>query len=173
MADLTKIIKIDAFNKKFYIFQTPVTIITAPIYASLLSEFNVKHLFCFTSSLDNSKHIFEHRNVTYHELVFDDGSIPNDFILTYWFNFLTDMNNNYDIEFCVAVHCRAGIGRAPLMVTIALIYYGVNYLDAIDIVRSYVKNALNTKQLEYIYKNYKKIKNKNKNINKNKSCFCF
>jgi len=36
---------------------------------------------------------------------------------------------------CVAVHCVAGLGRAPVMVALALIELGMKYEDAVDFIR--------------------------------------
>jgi hypothetical protein len=39
---------------------------------------------------------------------------------------------------CVAVHCVAGLGRAPVMVALALIELGMKYEDAVDFIRQWV-----------------------------------
>lgn len=36
---------------------------------------------------------------------------------------------------CVAVHCVAGLGRAPVLVALALIELGMKYEDAVDFIR--------------------------------------
>lgn len=36
---------------------------------------------------------------------------------------------------CVAVHCVAGLGRAPVMVALALIELGMKYEDAVEFIR--------------------------------------
>ena len=35
----------------------------------------------------------------------------------------------------VAIHCVAGLGRAPVLVALALIEYGMKYEDAVDYIR--------------------------------------
>lgn len=50
----------------------------------------------------------------------------------------------------IAVHCVAGLGRAPVLVAIALIEAGMSPLDAVTYLRERRRGAINTKQLHFL-----------------------
>uniref|UniRef100_A0A3P8V6U7 Uncharacterized protein n=1 Tax=Cynoglossus semilaevis TaxID=244447 RepID=A0A3P8V6U7_CYNSE len=84
---------------------------------------------------------------------FDDGSPPPDQVVNDWLNLL-QTKFNQEPGCCVAVHCVAGLGRAPLLVALALIECGMDYEDAVQFIRMKRRGALNSKQLLYL-ENYK------------------
>lgn len=56
----------------------------------------------------------------------------------------------------IAVHCVAGLGRAPVLVAIALVERGgMNALDAIQFIRSRRRGAINSNQMAFIEKYHK------------------
>ena len=61
----------------------------------------------------------------------------------------------------IAIHCVAGLGRAPLLVAIALMEKaGMGAHEAIGYIRKRRKGAINAKQLQFIEK-YKPVRNGN------------
>ncbi|XP_058472138.1 protein tyrosine phosphatase type IVA 2a [Solea solea] len=84
---------------------------------------------------------------------FDDGSAPPDQVVEDWLNLLQTKLRD-EPGCCVAVHCVAGLGRAPVLVALALIECGLEYEDAVQFIRMKRRGALNSKQLLYL-ENYK------------------
>ncbi|KAG7509907.1 tyrosine phosphatase type IVA 2-like [Solea senegalensis] len=84
---------------------------------------------------------------------FDDGSAPPDQVVEDWLNLLQTKLRD-EPGSCVAVHCVAGLGRAPVLVALALIECGLEYEDAVQFIRMKRRGALNSKQLLYL-ENYK------------------
>ncbi|KAL7984012.1 hypothetical protein Chor_002582 [Crotalus horridus] len=73
---------------------------------------------------------------------------------------------------CVAVHCVAGLGRAPVLVALALIESGMKYEDAIQFIRQKRRGAINSKQLTYLekYRPKQRLRFKDPQNHKNKCC---
>ncbi|XP_028936383.1 protein tyrosine phosphatase type IVA 2 isoform X2 [Ornithorhynchus anatinus] len=82
---------------------------------------------------------------------FDDGAPPPNQIVDDWLSLL---KNKFREEpgCCVAVHCVAGLGRAPVLVALALIECGMKYEDAVQFIRQKRRGAFNSKQLLYLEK---------------------
>ncbi|PIK35602.1 hypothetical protein BSL78_27574, partial [Apostichopus japonicus] len=85
------------------------------------------------------------------DLVFDDGGVPSVDIIDKWVALLKKRFMDTP-ESCVAVHCMAGLGRAPLLVAVALMEAGLQYTDAVDYIREKRRGAINTRQLLFLEK---------------------
>ncbi|KAF9189349.1 Protein tyrosine phosphatase type IVA 1 [Haplosporangium sp. Z 767] len=59
----------------------------------------------------------------------------------------------------IVVHCVAGLGRAPLLVAIALIEAGMTPDESIAYVRDHRRGAINAKQVKYL-RDYKRKKSR-------------
>lgn len=95
------------------------------------------------------------------EMPFSDGSPPSDEIITQWLSICKEETTE---NRTVAVHCVAGLGRAPVLVAIALMELAsVDCLDAIDRIRRVRRGAINQRQLKYL-RDYQ--------IRSNTSCAC-
>eukprot|EP00922_Rhytidocystis_sp_ex-Travisia-forbesii_P049366 GHVS01073493.1.p1 GENE.GHVS01073493.1~~GHVS01073493.1.p1 ORF type:complete len:170 (-),score=7.24 GHVS01073493.1:361-870(-) len=88
-----------------------------------------------------------------HEMVFPDGEPPPVPIIDQW---LGVVNKVIGQKAAVAVHCVAGLGRAPVLVAVALIEKsGLDPLDSIMFIRDRRKGAINRNQLIFL-KNYRR-----------------
>ncbi|XP_061596965.1 protein tyrosine phosphatase type IVA 2 isoform X1 [Cololabis saira] len=100
---------------------------------------------------------------------FDDGAPPPTQIVDDWLKLL---NTKFRDEpgCCIAVHCVAGLGRAPVLVALALIECGMKYEDAVQFIRQKRRGAFNSKQLLYLEKYRPKMRLRFKDNNNHNCC---
>eukprot|EP01038_Epipyxis_sp_PR26KG_P005706 gene5706-7875_t len=87
------------------------------------------------------------------ELFYDDGTSPPAQIIAGWLELISntfDRVKKGDPIPCIAVHCIAGLGRAPVLVAIALIEYGCDAMFAVTMIRERRRGAINKVQLHYL-----------------------
>ena len=99
----------------------------------------------------------------------DDGAPPSNQIVDDW---LRPVKTKFreDRGCCIAVHCVAGLGRAP--VTLALTEGGMKYEDAVQFIRQKRRGAFNSKQLLYLekYRPKMRLRFKDSNGHRNNCC---
>ena len=103
---------------------------------------------------------------------FNDGSPPPPEVISKWLQLLKDSFREHPDK-CIAVHCVAGLGRAPVLVAIALIEAGMKYEDAVELIRRERRGALNQKQLDFLehYKSTGELRKLRYSVNgKSKNC---
>lgn len=111
----------------------------------------------------------ESQGISVRDLAYDDGTPPPQNIVDEWLELLRH-NYQENPEGCVAVHCVAGLGRAPVLVSVALIELGLKYEAAVEMIREKRRGAINARQLAYLEKYRPKSRLKNKNGHKNSCC---
>lgn len=127
-------------NLRFVIFDAPSDA-NAGEYASALAALDVLAVVrCCSPSYSASLLA----NITVHELPFADGDAPPSHVVDA-FLALVDSNTAP-----LGIHCVAGLGRAPVLVAVALIEAGMAPLDAVIHIRAQRRGAINAKQLKFI-----------------------
>lgn len=113
----------------------------------------------------------EKDGITVVDWPFDDGAPPPSKLVDDWLSLLKKKFQE-DPGSCVAVHCVAGLGRAPVLVALALIESGMKYEDAIQLIRQKRRGAINSKQLTYLekYRSKQRLRFKDSHTHKNKCC---
>lgn len=100
------------------------------------------------------------RGIDFVDLYIEDGSVPNEETINIFLNIVRKNP-------VIAVHCVSGLGRAPMMVLIAIILiYKKNRLESIINMRQIIPNSLNTKQINFLKNELKNVDNRNCGINK-------
>jgi protein tyrosine phosphatase type 4A len=102
-----------------------------------------------------------------HEMEYKDGTSPSKELIEKWLQlvektFYTNTTSSADGSApCIAVHCVAGLGRAPVLVAIALIEFAnMDPVEAVSFLRERRRGAINEKQLLYL-EGYKKFYRRN------------
>lgn len=127
-----------------------------PMYIKEMKNYNVTDLVRTCEKTYSDKEI-EGQGIHVHELIFSDGDAPNEEIVNSWLDIVNKVIKN---NTAVAVHCVAGLGRAPVLASIVLIEYGgMDPMDAIVFIRERRKGAINKRQLQFL-KSYKKRRKK-------------
>ena len=128
-----------------------------PAYVEELKKYNVSDLVrvcepSYTTDLVTAA------GIEVHDWSFEDGGSPPQAILEQWLA-LIQRRFAEKPDSCIALHCVAGLGRAPVLVAIALIENGMKYEEAISFIRARRRGAFNTNQILYLEK-YKRTKQK-------------
>lgn len=155
---------IERGHLRFLIIDAP-TELNLEAYIHEMKNYQVTHLAraceCSysTTKVTNCK-------IQVHDIPFPDGEPPPKDVIEKWLTICqeTFKNSNPDKQ-SIAVHCVAGLGRAPVLVAIALIENGMEPVDAIALIRSKRRGAINAKQLNYLQNDYKR-----QSLNKKSGC---
>lgn len=147
-------------NMRFLIMDRP-TDATVPAFLEELQKRNVKDVVRVCEPTYKTDQL-EREGISVLDWQFDDGSPPPAKIVDDWFQLLRTRFRE-DPECCIAVHCVAGLGRAPVLVALALIELGMKYEDAVELIRQKRRGAINAKQLSYLerYRPKSRLKIKN------------
>ncbi|CAD2212664.1 protein-tyrosine phosphatase [Angomonas deanei] len=128
-----------------------------PTYIKELQRRNVRHLVRVCGPTYDAG-LVQNSGINVHSWPFDDGAPPTRAVIENWFALLDLEKSNLEKgtitePATVAVHCVAGLGRAPILVALALVEYGhVPALDAITLIRERRRGAINQIQMHWLVK---------------------
>ncbi|KAJ8658242.1 hypothetical protein O0I10_005924 [Lichtheimia ornata] len=146
-----------------------------PLYIEEFTRWNVTDVVrcCYATY---SPVPLKEQGIQVHDWVFGDGEAPPTHIVDAWLDLIDERFGNTTSDTttsppsssssttttpaCIATHCVAGLGRAPVLVAIALIELGMPALDAVAYIRERRRGAINNKQLKYIEGYKRRTKNK-------------
>lgn len=138
-------------------------IIDAPRQANLhvfIKEMRKNHVTDVVRVCEPTYHgaELESAGISLHECEYKDGTSPSKELIMSWLQLVekTFYSPSADGNSCIAIHCVAGLGRAPVMVAIALIEFAnMDPVEAVSYLRERRRGAINEKQLLYL-EGYKK-----------------
>mmetsp|Transcript_21859 Transcript_21859/g.63074 ORF Transcript_21859/g.63074 Transcript_21859/m.63074 type:complete len:171 (+) Transcript_21859:141-653(+) len=131
----------------------------APAYVKELKVFGVTDVVR-TCEPTYSTERFEKEHIQVHEMTFPDGAAPPDELIQRWNELICNRYKSKESQGLVAVHCVAGLGRAPVMAAVALIEMtAMDPMDAVEKIREKQKGAINARQLKFL-QTYKRTTSK-------------
>lgn len=105
------------------------------LYLKECKKHNVTHI-ARISEPSYSKNDVEKAGISLHEFYFDDGASPPEDIINRWCELVeSTFDSNKPDDTCIAVHCVAGLGRAPVLVAIALVEHGLDAITSVTTIR--------------------------------------
>ncbi|KAJ1818883.1 hypothetical protein LPJ56_003757 [Coemansia sp. RSA 2599] len=144
---------------RFLIMDCP-TNSTIPLYLKEFARLNVTDVVRVCEPTYDKERLVAH-NVC--DLPFKDGDVPPSSVIKKWLELVSERivtakqkQDEQPAPTTIAVHCVAGLGRAPVLVAVALIEKGTDPLDAIELVRRKRRGAFNNRQITYLADNYKR-----------------
>ncbi|KAJ3203471.1 Protein tyrosine phosphatase type IVA 1 [Entophlyctis luteolus] len=157
-------------NLHFVVFDAPSDS-TLPLYLAELSARSVSHIVRVSEMPTYSAAAVADLapSISVVDLPFPDGSVPPPHTITAFLDlcqsvFPGGLTNKQQIcgdditsppQRAIGVHCIAGLGRAPMLVAIALIESGMSALEAVEYVRVRRRGAFNSVQLRFLVDEYK------------------
>ncbi|TMW57706.1 hypothetical protein Poli38472_014309 [Pythium oligandrum] len=125
------------------------------LYLKELKKYNVTELVR-ACEVTYGREGVEAAGIRVHEMEFPDGEPPDAEILDKWLDLVSetfkDNKAGSRSNKSIAVHCVAGLGRAPVLVAIALIEHGLDPINAVEHIRKHRRGAINLRQLKYLEK---------------------
>lgn len=150
-------------SMKFLIMDAPSES-NIQLYLKEMEKHNVSHLVRVCEPT-YAKETVEQKGITVHDWVFPDGEAPPAQVVQNWLNLVKAVFNNqenHNESESIAVHCIAGLGRAPVLVALALVENGMEALESVEFIRQKRRGAINLNQLKFLelYSRRKRVSSK-------------
>eukprot|EP00456_Euglypha_rotunda_P029326 TRINITY_DN22994_c0_g2_i1.p1 TRINITY_DN22994_c0_g2~~TRINITY_DN22994_c0_g2_i1.p1 ORF type:complete len:168 (-),score=2.81 TRINITY_DN22994_c0_g2_i1:53-556(-) len=138
---------VETKNQRFLIMDAP-TDSNLSKYLELLKKRKVTHVVRACEPTYSTEPLIQ-AGIKVTEMPFKDGDPPPDDVVDKWLE-LVNQEFSKSKDTAVAVHCVAGLGRAPALVAVAMVEDGMEPHQAITFIRSRRRGAINAKQLKYL-----------------------
>lgn len=133
---------------KFLIVDCP-TNESLTTFVPTLQKYNVAHLVRVCECDYSTQPVLD-VHIEVHDWPFEDGQPPPPEVVDEWLKLVYMHFAKRKSDQAIAVHCVAGLGRAPALVAIALIERGMEPLEAVRFIRERRKGAINRQQIAFL-----------------------
>ncbi|KAI8814758.1 protein-tyrosine phosphatase-like protein [Cladochytrium replicatum] len=130
-------------------------------YLSQYAKYNVRDVVRVCDATYSTTPLVD-LGIQVYDLPFPDGGVPNTTSIIAPFLGLCEarfgaLARSVDTpaSCTIAIHCVAGLGRAPIMAAIALIEAGMKPLEAVDHIRRARRGSFNSVQLKFLLDTYR------------------
>jgi len=134
-------------QQKFLIMDAP-TDANLPKYLEMLKRRQVTHVVRACEPTYGIEPLRK-AGIKVSEMSFKDGDPPPDDVVDRWLS-IVEAEFKGNRGNAIAVHCVAGLGRAPVLVAVAMVEAGMEAYQAINHIRKRRRGAINAKQLQYL-----------------------
>ncbi|ORZ18020.1 protein-tyrosine phosphatase-like protein [Absidia repens] len=157
---VVSVINHDQIPIQFLIMDCP-TEYTLPFYLAEFHKYQVKTVVRCCQPTYNADYLLE-CGIDFLDLPFHDGGIPSNTKIAEWIQLInkyvthpaystpTLKLDGSIIKPTIAVHCVAGLGRAPLLCALAMIELGMTSSGAIYFIRQKRRGAFNKRQRSFL-----------------------
>ncbi|SAM07646.1 hypothetical protein [Absidia glauca] len=147
LGHMVSVIDHDRIPLRFLIMDCP-TENTLSLYLTTFRQHNVTMVVRCCQETYNADSLID-QGIDFIDLPFRDGGVPSRTKLDEW-KMVVEKYAQHQNPSTIAVHCVAGLGRAPVLVALALIDLGLSSRDAIHLVRQKRRGAFNRSQLGFL-----------------------
>jgi len=128
------------------------------LYMNLYRQYNVSTVVRLCEAVYDVTPLIQ-SNVLVLEMPFADGEVAPQSVIDDWLHIVDNVFKKKEKE-CICVHCYTGIGRAPFLVSLALIEGDMEATDALHYLRTKIEGAITDMQSEYVERYRPRQKNK-------------
>ena len=132
---------------KFLISASP-SIYNIKEYINLLKLNKILHVIRVCEEKTYPKYIIEKNGFIFYEYKIKDGNSTTIEEEEIWINLFSILKEKGIKNY--AIHCKSGLGRAPLFLALILLKEGIKPYEVINFIRNNRRGALNSNQVKYI-----------------------
>lgn len=159
MTDTPRVAHVPSFlvlgHLRFLIIDAP-TDANVEAYMKEFRDYNVTQLVRVCESTYSPDRVIA-GGIPVTDMPFADGAPPPADVIDRWLALCrSTFAKGNPTRATIAIHCVAGLGRAPTLVAIAMMEEGLEALDAVTAIRAKRRGAINAKQLHYLEHQYKR-----------------